>query len=58
MKQVMKAEHNGKTVAVYYNESWEYPYRICDMTGKKKVWLDERESFGEASEQAIYQLYC
>ena len=58
MKQVLKATHIGKTVAVYRNEKWGmYEYRICYLAGKKRIWVDECETFGEAAEEAIYLLH-
>ena len=59
MKQVVKVSLDDvragemSTFAVYRNDDWEFPYRLCQIVGRKKIWLDEFDSLTEATEHAL-----
>ena len=60
MKQVVKVSLDDVKVsgelsvsAVYRNDDWEFPYRLCQIVGRKKIWLDEFDSLTEATNAAL-----
>ena len=56
MKQVMKFNLYGNTVAVYYQEETE-TYLIYQMCGRKKFFIDEVEGIDPAAQIAINFCY-
>lgn len=61
MKQVVKISLDDVKVsgelsiaAVYRDDKWgDYPYRLCQIVGRKKIWLDEFDSLTEATNAAL-----
>lgn len=62
MKQVLKTNIFGRTLVIEWNEKWKYEYCLCEVKEiakglKSKEWIGEYESFQEALEEMIRQLY-
>lgn len=56
MKQVMKFNLYGNTVAVYYRESTD-TYLIYQICGRKKFFIDEEDGVDPAAQIAINFCY-
>lgn len=52
MKQCMKFNLYGQTVAVYFNSATE-TYLIYQLVGRKKVFIDEEDWFDDAARTAL-----
>ena len=52
MKQVMKFNLFGNTVAVYYREETD-TLLIYQMCGRKKIFIDEVDGYTQAAEIAM-----
>lgn len=52
MKQCMKFNIYGQTVAVYFNSVTE-TYLIYQLVGRKKVFIDEEDWFDDAARTAL-----
>lgn len=52
MKQCMKFNIYGQTVAVYFNSATE-TYLIYQLVGRKKVFIDEEDWFDDAARTAL-----
>lgn len=62
MRQVLKATIFGRTLIIGWCEKWENEYCLYEVKEiaegcKGKEWLGEFESFQEAVEAMIRQLY-
>ena len=56
MKQVMKFNLYGNTVAVYYREETD-SYLVYQMCGRKKFIIDEEDGIDPAAHDAINFCY-
>jgi len=57
MKQILKVSMFGKVLAIYQQQDAAYEFKVCQICGRKKYWIDEFGSFLEAVREVEMQLY-